>query len=267
MKEAFSSEETEAVLLVDASNAFNALNRDAALHNIRHLCPVLSTILINMYRESTELFVDGLTLASEEGTTQGDPLAMPMYALATIPLINRVGDSLNIVQVWYADDASAAGDLSSIRSWWDNISSFGPAFGYHANASKTWLVTKEVHLTKASEIFPDTNINITTHGRPHLGAPLGSKDFINQFVSEKVTNWKEELMLLAEIAKSQPHAAYAAFTHGYVHKFSYISRTVPNIEPHLLALEELICSHLIAVLLVTLPESCSAYRLDLAGLV
>ena len=93
MKEAFSSEETEAVL-VDASNAFNALNRDAALHNIRHLCPVLSTILINIYCEAIELFVDGLTLASEEGTTQGDPLAMTMYALATIPLINRVGDSL-----------------------------------------------------------------------------------------------------------------------------------------------------------------------------
>ena len=162
MKEAFSSEGTEAVLLVDASNAFNALNRDAALHNIRHLCPVLSTILINIYRESTELFVDGLTLASVEGTTQGDPLAMPMYALATIPLINCVGDSLNIVQVWYADDASAAGDLSSIRSWWDNISSYGPAFGYHANASKTWLVTKEVHLAKAKEIFQNTNSQVAS---------------------------------------------------------------------------------------------------------
>lgn len=124
MNEAFSSEEAEAVL-VDASNA---LNRDAALHNVRHLCPVLSTILINIYRESTELFVDGLTLVSEEGTTQGDPLAMPMYAVATITLINCVGDSLNIVQEWCADDASAAGDLSSIRSWWDNISSYGPAF-------------------------------------------------------------------------------------------------------------------------------------------
>ena len=107
MKEAFLNDDNDAVLLVDASNAFTALNREAALHNIQHLCPVLSTILINFCREATELFVDGIVLHSEEGTTQGDPLAMPMYALATIPLINQLSDPSNIIQVWYADDASA----------------------------------------------------------------------------------------------------------------------------------------------------------------
>ena len=79
----FQTEETEAVLLVDASNAFNTLNRQTALHNIRRLCPVLATSLINTYRAPSELYVDGDVLLSQEGTTQGDPLAMPMYALAT----------------------------------------------------------------------------------------------------------------------------------------------------------------------------------------
>ena len=39
----FQQEETEAMLLVDASNAFNRLNRLVALHNIHHLCPSLAT--------------------------------------------------------------------------------------------------------------------------------------------------------------------------------------------------------------------------------
>ena len=270
MKEAFLKEETEAVLLADASNAFNSLNREAALHNIRHLCPILSTILINIYREATDLFVDGIVLASEEGTTQGDPLAMPMYALATIPLITRVGESSNVVPVWYADDASAAGGLSSIRSWWDNISSYGPAFGYYANASKTWLVTKESYLAKAREIFRDTQVKITSQGRPHLGAPLGSKEFVDQFVSEKITQWSEELLLLADIAKSQPHAAYAAFTHGYVHKFSYLCRTVPDTEHSLQPLEDRIRSQLIPsltglALQMTPFARCLACRQDTVG--
>ena len=35
----FEADDTDAVLLRDASNAFNALNRAAALHNIRVFCP------------------------------------------------------------------------------------------------------------------------------------------------------------------------------------------------------------------------------------
>ena len=81
MRQMFEDVESEAVLLVDASNAFNSLNRKAALYNIHSLCPPLATILTNTYREDTQLFIDGETLYSCEGTTQGDPLAMAMYFL------------------------------------------------------------------------------------------------------------------------------------------------------------------------------------------
>ena len=84
VREKFQLDETEAVL-IDASNAFNSLNRATALQNIRHICPPLSTVLINTYRAPIQLFVDGELLLSQEGTTQGYPLAMPMYALATGP--------------------------------------------------------------------------------------------------------------------------------------------------------------------------------------
>ena len=81
----FMDDQTEALLLVDASNAFNCLNHQAALLNIQRLCPPFATALINTYRVPSDLFVDGDTLLSQEGTTQGDLLAMPMFALATIP--------------------------------------------------------------------------------------------------------------------------------------------------------------------------------------
>ena len=112
--EAFSNDDIIAVLLVDASNAFNSLNRDAALHNIQHLCSALSSILINIYHESTELFVDGIVLYSEKGTTQEDPLAMLMYALATIPLINLLGESSDVIQVWMMPLLQEAFPLSDL---------------------------------------------------------------------------------------------------------------------------------------------------------
>jgi len=112
MRSIYSNEGTEAVLLVDASNAFNALNRGVALSNVSFLCPSLATILINTYCEPTELFVEDEVLWSEEGTTQGDPLAMPFYSLATIPLIDHLGNTSGITQLWYADDASSVGSLT-----------------------------------------------------------------------------------------------------------------------------------------------------------
>ena len=43
LREIFSSSATEAVILVDASNAFNSLNREVALRNIQHLSPFSPT--------------------------------------------------------------------------------------------------------------------------------------------------------------------------------------------------------------------------------
>ena len=97
------------VLLVDATNAFNTLNRKAALVNIHHICPPLAVVLTNTYRGTSKLFIEGETLLSQEGTTQGDPLAMSMYALGILPLLKKLQHITN--QVWFADDASAGGNL------------------------------------------------------------------------------------------------------------------------------------------------------------
>ena len=78
MYQMFEDFESEAVLLFDATNAFLSMNQKAALYNIHNLCPPLATILMNTYREDTQSFIDGETLYSCEGTTQGDPLAMAM---------------------------------------------------------------------------------------------------------------------------------------------------------------------------------------------
>ena len=123
---AFNDNECEAVLLVDASNAFNSLNRQVALRNIRVICPSVATALINTYRRDAELFVDGSTLYSQEGTTQGDPLAMPMYALALCPLIEKIKLDTSVIQLWYADDATAAGRVEHCVTGGMPLSHLGP---------------------------------------------------------------------------------------------------------------------------------------------
>lgn len=57
MRDIFSEEPTEGILLIDALNAFNRMNRAAALHNIQNLCPKISTYLSNTHRSPTPLFI------------------------------------------------------------------------------------------------------------------------------------------------------------------------------------------------------------------
>ena len=124
----------------------------------------------------------------------------------------------------------------------------GPAYGYMVNASKTHLIVKASYLPEAQTVFEDTQINITSQGKPHLGAPLGSPEYTEMFVKNKVQTWSEELLKLVSIANTQPHTAFAAFIHGMISKWSYLARTTPNIGPQLQPLEDIIRKKLLPAL-------------------
>ena len=163
MKQIFDLPEVDGVLLVDAKNAFNELNRQVTLRNVEALCPSLAPILI--YTDAF-LFTGGRTIFSSEGTTQGDPLTMAMYTIGTLPLISHLTGLVK--QCWYANYSAAGGKLSKLKQWWDLLSSVGPRYDYFPNATKTILIVKETVLTDARTIFGDCDIQVTTEGHKDL---------------------------------------------------------------------------------------------------
>ena len=261
MREIFDDEGTEGLLLVDVSNAFNSLNHRAALLNMFRLCPSLATVLTNTYRSASSLFIDGTSLLSQEGTTQGDPLAMPMYAIGIVPVIQQLKGLAR--QVWYADDAAAGGSLLQFRDWWSGLLSFAPHFGYHVNVAKTWLVVKEECLASAQRVFGDSGIQITSAGRPYLGAALGSSHYIRDYTQDRITNWTQGLSQLSSIAANQPHAAYAVFVHGFTSKWNYFLCTNPNIHNLLSPLESTIRQHFLPTLVPHPPSDLERELLSL----
>ena len=54
MREFFQSEAADGVLLIDADNAFNRVNRAAALWNIQFVCPVLKFSVINVQSSESD---------------------------------------------------------------------------------------------------------------------------------------------------------------------------------------------------------------------
>ena len=53
---------------------------------------------------------------------------------------------------------------------------------------------------------------------------------------------------LTHFASTQPHAAYATFTHGLASKWTFIARTIPNIEYFFQPLKDTICQRFLPVL-------------------
>ncbi len=154
--EGFLNSNIEGVLLVDASNAFNAL---------QNTCPSLAKVLINTY---CDLFVGGSSLLSQEGTTQGDPLAMP---ISTTPLINSLPK--DVQQVWYALRPARLKDMVGQINF--------PTTG-------VWLPYK-CHKDMASHhttSLPIGNINLQRYSSKYIyGAHLGtSKEYSNKCTKE-----------------------------------------------------------------------------------
>ena len=69
-----------------------------------------------------------------------------------------------------------------IENWWDELREAGPPLGYYPNSKKCWLVVKPKKEGRAKEMFAGTGINITTEGRKHLGAALGSRSYLEQYL-------------------------------------------------------------------------------------
>ena len=59
MRKIYEDDATNAVLLIDAENAFNSMNRQVALHNIHVICPSIAAYITNTYRNSSRLVIAG----------------------------------------------------------------------------------------------------------------------------------------------------------------------------------------------------------------
>ena len=97
-------DDTEAVLIIDASIVFNVVNKTTFLHNVQVVGPEISVYVRNCYLQPTRhLVVGGTEIRSSEGTIEGDPIAMAVYATSIILLIMMIlkaTDRLPIKRIW-----------------------------------------------------------------------------------------------------------------------------------------------------------------------
>ena len=95
------------------------------------------------------------------------------------------------------------------------METIGNQYGYYVNQSKCWLIVKSEKLADEARHVFGNSVNVTTDGKRHLGAVIGSENYRKEYCEKLVKNWVSELTKLSEIADTQPQAAYAAYAKGY----------------------------------------------------
>ena len=157
-------------------------------------------------------------LLSQEGTTQGCPLAMAMYALALYhyqSIYNHFASKFGMRMAATISRKCATAMCCSRKV---------PCMVIFPNPPSI-LVTKPDRYEQAKKIFrgsgvqvqiegsKDTGIEINCEGTRHLGAAVGNPCFKQSYIKHKVDNWIYAVKKLAGIVATQPHAAYDTFTH------------------------------------------------------
>ena len=129
--------------------AFNSINRKVMLHNLKFICPIIATSIINCYALPSSLYIaGGGEILSSEGTTQGDPTALGAYALGILSLIKFLFEFVNLNEMnstegAFADDFFVACSLNSVKDCWDKLTAIVSKYRYFPKPTKSYLIAKE----------------------------------------------------------------------------------------------------------------------------
>ena len=66
-------------------------------------------------------------------------------------------------------------------------------FGYYPNASKTHLIVKQEYVQSAKGLFDGSGITVIADGDRYLGAAIGTRTYIEQYVKNKISEFIGEV--------------------------------------------------------------------------
>jgi hypothetical protein len=146
-----------------------------------------------------------------------------------MPLIQSLKrQHVQVTQNWYADDAAATGKLEHLRDWLQSLIHQGPAYGYFPEPQKSFLVVKSEFLDEAKALFEQQLGVQVVSGQRFLGGFVGSTTDREEYVKKKVDYWCAAVRKLAQVAASQPQAAFAALTKSLQFEWSFLQRVIPD---------------------------------------
>ena len=79
---------------------------------------------------------------------------------------------------------------------------------------------------EACRVFSGTGIRIVTGAAKYLGSFIGESGAVANRVLQRISEWTKEVNQPADVAETEPRAAYVALTHGLRGRWTYLLRAI-----------------------------------------
>ena len=216
------------VLKIDFENAYNTLDRGAIEKVLKEEFPELLNWFRFCYGVPAVLSCQGkkLPFASKAGIQQGDPLGPLYFACGILILCRRIKAELkDSLSLWYLDDGSMAGPGEELLRAWKIVEEEAKKIGMRVNVKKCEIWSPEGR-EKWQDEFPEQVVRLKAEGFELLGAPIGTKEFCEEYARKRVMKVKEVVAKLPLLADPQMELVLLRSCIG-LPKFGFTLRSAP----------------------------------------
>jgi hypothetical protein len=151
------------VVKLDFSNAFNCLDRDHTLQRVAEEAPEI----YKFCDQASTLQFGNVTIRSEVGPQQGDPLGGLLFCLGIHPILLVATSDLTI---GYMDDITLGGPLHHVSADVELFQAQGSKIGLVLNENKCEVITHDATITESTNLFT----RVAPDESSLLGAPLSA---------------------------------------------------------------------------------------------
>ena len=197
--------EGKVLFVADFENAFNTIDREQFLRQVRHQLPGLSRWAEYCYGGPSKLFFDGVVINSEVGVQQGDPLGPLFFSLALQHLLLELGEFPGLdISFSFLDDLILAGTQLAVARGISLLKASAPRLGLRLNMAKCELVSPTPKGLGVNWDLFDQLIPRNLDGCfKFLGTPIGSDEYCQQLTKQRATKVQECLDAIGELANPQ----------------------------------------------------------------
>lgn len=216
---------------IDASNAFNQVDRRKAFEAMCTECPQLASVFHTLYGGATQVWLraeddDWTTMLAEQGCIQGCVMGPCVFGFATLEAYRAVtatlADCPNSFFGAYSDDGCISAEHASALTALETYLREGEKCGLHVNFArgKTEVllgacesdeeVTRRIDGFEAMGV-PRENVHVhpanggdeAAYGYIHLGVPVGSRAYQSNTLRSLVDDFAELSTLLRDLKNPQ----------------------------------------------------------------